>query len=341
MNLYPALWTLAKRIEGLVTNLSVHASGVLIINGSLTKHNSAMKTSKGVVVTAWDLNDSEKMGALKYDLLTVAAIDKIRTCMNYLLEYKYMEWQGDLRSTYEHYLLPANLDYTTPEMWAKAYTGEIVELFQFDTITGGKAIRTIKPTSIAELATGNSVMRLMGDKESGGEQPLDIYARNKNNLQSWYNEMRMWGLNDEEVQLLEKYLKSVYGVAASQEVVMQLTMDPHIASFDIKEANKLRKGIAKKVPKIIEETRLMFYEKGKAAGTRKEMLDYIWKRQIGMSLGYSFSDLHTVAYSTIALQQMNLAYYYPIIMWNCACLSVDANAVDDNDYTFIEELDDL
>lgn len=95
----------------------------------------------------------------------------------------------------------------------------------------------------------------------------------------------MWGLNDEEVQLLEKYLKSVYGVAASQEVVMQLTMDPHIASFDIKEANKLRKGIAKKVPKIIEETRLMFYEKGKAAGTRKEMLDYIWKRQIGMSLG--------------------------------------------------------
>ena len=94
MNLYPALWTLAKRIEGLVTNLSVHASGVLIINGSLTKHNSAMKTSKGVVVTAWDLSDSEKMGALKYDLLTVAAIDKIRTCMNYLLEYKYMEWQG-------------------------------------------------------------------------------------------------------------------------------------------------------------------------------------------------------------------------------------------------------
>lgn len=121
---------------------------------------------------------------------------------------------------------------------------------------------------------------------------------------------------------------------------MQMTMDPGIASFNIKEANKLRKGIAKKVPKIIEETRQMFYEKGTASKTRKEMLDYVWKRQIGMSLGYSFSDLHTIAYSTIALQQMNLAYYYPTIMWNCACLSVDANAVDENDYTFIDEVAD-
>jgi DNA polymerase-3 subunit alpha len=95
----------------------------------------------------------------------------------------------------------------------------------------------------------------------------------------------MWGLNDKEVAVLEKYLKPVYGVAASQEVVMQLTMDPQIANFDIREANKLRKGIAKKVPKIIEETRQMFYQKGVEAGTRKEMLDYVWKRQIGMSLG--------------------------------------------------------
>ena len=37
---------------------------------------------------------------------------------------------------------------------------------------------------------------------------------------------------------------------------------------------------------------------------------------------------------------MNLAYYYPTIMWNCACLSVDANAVDENDYTFIDEVAD-
>ena len=33
---------------------------------------------------------------------------------------------------------------------------------------------------------------------------------------------------------------------------------------------------------------------------------------------------HTLAYSLIALQEMNLAYKYPIIFWNCACLITDA-----------------
>lgn len=33
---------------------------------------------------------------------------------------------------------------------------------------------------------------------------------------------------------------------------------------------------------------------------------------------------HTLAYSLIALQEMNLAFHYPIIFWNCACLITDA-----------------
>lgn len=67
MNTYPQLWKVANSISGLVSNLSVHASGVLILNGSITEHNSIMKTSRKVMVTAWDLHDSEQLGALKYD----------------------------------------------------------------------------------------------------------------------------------------------------------------------------------------------------------------------------------------------------------------------------------
>ena len=33
---------------------------------------------------------------------------------------------------------------------------------------------------------------------------------------------------------------------------------------------------------------------------------------------------HTLAYSLIALQEMNLAFKYPIIFWNCACLISDS-----------------
>lgn len=40
---------------------------------------------------------------------------------------------------------------------------------------------------------------------------------------------------------------------------------------------------------------------------------------------------HTLAYSLIALQEMNLAYRYPIIFWNCACLISDAGGNEDED----------
>ena len=58
--------------------------------------------------------------------------------------------------------------------------------------------------------------------------------------------MELYGLTEEEIEVLEKYLYPLYGVADSQEAVMQLTMDPKIAAFTLTEANSLRKAIAKK-----------------------------------------------------------------------------------------------
>jgi len=50
-----------------------------------------------------------------------------------------------------------------------------------------------------------------------------------------------------------------------------------------------------------------------------------------MSRGYGFNQSHTLAYSLIALQEMNLAYHYPIIFWNCACLISDAGGDEKED----------
>lgn len=47
---------------------------------------------------------------------------------------------------------------------------------------------------------------------------------------------------------------------------------------------------------------------------------------------------HTLAYSLIALQEMNLAYKYPIIFWNCACLISDAGGNEDEDEDVDEEI---
>jgi DNA polymerase-3 subunit alpha len=220
-------------------------------------------------------------------------------------------------------------------MWKKLCDGDIIDVFQYDTQVGSQAIKKIKPQSIVELAVANSVMRLMSS--DGGELPLETYVRFKNNINLWYNEMRLHGLNNEEIAVLEKYLKPLSGVADSQEAAMLLSMDPNIAGFSVKDANKLRKAIAKKKADVMEEVRQLFYSMGTERGTSQAMLDYVWKVQMLRQAGYSFSVLHTMGYSTIALQEMNLVHQFPDIYWKTACLSTNANAVNEEDYEFLIE----
>jgi DNA polymerase-3 subunit alpha len=326
---YDGLWVVAHGIEGLVTHLGVHASGVIAVNGNFLDYNGIMKTSKNVVVSAFDLHDSEDMGLIKYDYLTVNALDRIRQTMNYLLEDGAIDWQGTLKATYDKYLTPKVLDYTSPEMWDMVGEGKISSLFQFDTLVGAQAIKKIKPRNIKELSIANSLVRLMNPD---GIQPLDIYVDHKNNINDWYNEMAMAGLLEPEVHLLEKYLLKRCGVAESQESLMRMVMDPHITGFTMEQANFLRKTIAKKDFRDIDAVKKLYYEQGAKVETRQQMLDYIWNNEISLQLGYSFSEIHTTGYSLLALQEMNLAYHYPIIYWNCACLSADSSAINEQDF---------
>ena len=123
----------------------------------------------------------------------------------------------------------------------------------------------------------------MGD--GTGELPLDKYAKYKSVPQLWYNEMEECGLTREEEEVLEKYLKDKSGIADTQEVMMQLVMEPKISNFDMGEANKLRKVVSKKVFSEVASVQKLYYDKGLAAGTRKELLDYVWKHCIALQLG--------------------------------------------------------
>lgn len=63
----------------------------------------------------------------------------------------------------------------------------------------------------------------------------------------------------------------------------------------------------------------------------ENLLNYIWDTQINPQMGYSFSQLHSYAYSLISLQEMNLAHRFPRIYWDTACLTVSAGSDEDSD----------
>lgn len=284
---YGKLLEIALTIEGLVCGRSMHASAVYLFNDNYIEHNAMMRTPKGVEVTQFNMKDSDYCSGLKMDFLTIQALDRIRICMELLIKAGYMEWQGSLRATYNKYLHPDVLDYDTKEMWDMVADNAVINLFQFDTQVGLQAAKKMKPQNLQELAAANSIMRLMVSEE-GAEQPIDTFVRYKNDINEWYKCMREdYKLNEDEVKLLEQYLLATNGIGATQEDVMELSMDNKIAGFNVTQSNKLRKGISKKDKKLQQDMKDMFFEHGIEIGTSENMLNYIWKEVVGKQLGLS------------------------------------------------------
>lgn len=326
INKYEHLQDCIFIFEGLIINRGIHASGILIGNEPYVNQISAMRSPNGVLCSCYDLHDAEYCGWTKVDILTIQASDKIRKTMDLLIANGHMEWQGSLKETYWKYLHPDVLDYDNKEMWDMIK--QIYSIFQFDTPVAVKALNKVEPHSVMDLSATNSLLRLQGD---GEESPLDKYARYKRDINEWYSDMTKYGLNEDEQQCLTEHLGNSYGMAESQEKVMLLSMDKRISGFSLKQANKLRKAIAKKKADVLEETKTLFFESCKNQGTRDIFAKYIWEEEFGMSFGYSFSQLHSYSYSVIALQELNLNYYYPRVYWNTACLTVESQSDETNE----------
>lgn len=323
MNNYPELWNVAQKIEGLICGSGVHAGGVIFVDEPFTNSTALMRAPDGTICTQFELHDCEDVSLIKYDALSVEAMDKIHNCIDLLCDAGLIERERTLKETYENVIGIYKLERDNPKMWQMVWNHEIQSLFQMEKQSGINGIATLKPTSVDDLAILNSTIRLMA-QEKGGEMPTDKLARFKENPNEWEKEMERYGLGEEELNILKPVLGMSYGLCIAQEQFMELVQLPELGGFSLTWADKLRKSIAKKNPKDYDALTKEFFEVTKEKGINQKFANYVWNVLIAMSRGYGFNQSHTLAYSLIALQEMNLAFHYPIIFWNCACLITDA-----------------
>ena len=327
MDSRPELWQVAQKIEGLVCRSGIHAGGVIFVDEPFTNSTALMRAPDGTIVTAFDLHDAEAVSLIKYDALSVEAEDKLHTCIDLLVNAGLVEPGNNLKETYEKVIGVYNLERDDINMWKMVWDHKILSLFQMEKQSGIQGIALTKPQSVEDLAHLNSVIRLMA-QEKGAEQPLNKFARFKNNIELWFAEMRQYGLTAEEIEILKPYVIGSYGIAESQECFMQLVQIPECGGFDLNFADRLRKSIAKKNPVEYEAITKEYFEKTTEKGLSKNLCNYVWNVLVATSRGYGFNLSHTLAYSLVALQEMNIAYRYPLIYWNCACLITDSGAIE-------------
>jgi DNA polymerase-3 subunit alpha len=324
----PKVWKVAQEIEGLISRSGVHAAGVAIFNDGKGYNQCAiMRAPSGVSCTQYSLDDLERLGVVKYDILSTDAIDAIQSELYMLAEDGYIDWERNLRTTYWKYLHPEVIEYKSPEMWKSIHDKQVLGLFQFyGSPQGEQAIELIKPTDLLEMASINAVMRLMS--ADGAEMPLIQYKHRKEDINIWYNEMHQAGLSDDEIKILEEHMLDTRGMCITQEQLMIMLMDKRISGFSFLDSDKARKVISKKKMAEIEALKDKFFTHCEKQGTSSRMAHYVWNNAFSIQLGYSFSIIHTISYSIIAIQEMNLVHRFPPIYWAAARLMTDSGSTE-------------
>lgn len=289
MNENPKLWTLAQRIEGLVCRMGIHAGGVIFVDEPFTNSTSLMRAPDGTIVAGYDLHDLESCSLIKYDLLSVEALDKIHICLDLLRDNKYIS-DGTIKERYEKTIGIYNIERKSKEMWEMVWQHKILSLFQMEEESGIKGIATLKPTSVDDLAVLNSTIRLMA-QEGSDEMPTEKLARFKADPNEWNKELIKYGLGKKEKDILSPILGMSYGLCIAQEQFMELVQLPELGGFSLTWADKLRKSIAKKNPAEYDALTEEFYKVTQEKGIDQKFAHYVWDVLISMSKGYGFEKI--------------------------------------------------
>jgi DNA polymerase-3 subunit alpha len=268
---------LAKPLEGLVRQDSIHAAGVVISDRPLTEVVPLQqKGADQEVVTQFPMGDVEALGLLKMDFLGLRNLDVIDEAVELI--------GGGLDIT----ALPLD-DAKTYEMLAR---GEASGVFQFESSGMREALRQVKPTEFEDL------IALVALYRPGPMGYIPVYARRK--------------AGQEQVTYLDPRLEEItgptHGIVLYQEIAMEIAKQ--IAGFSPAEADDLRKAIGKKVHSLMASLKDKFIEGCLQTGTRPEVAQQLWK-DIETAQDYSFNKSHAACYALIAYRTAWLKANYP------------------------------
>ena len=269
----------AKGLEGIVRNASIHAAAVVIAGMPLTDVVPLQLADAGPtraggekeykLVTQFSMKPVEQLGLLKMDFLGLRNLDVIEDALDII--GRSTGTRPDMAT------LPMD-DAKTYDMLAR---GDSVGVFQFESEGMQNALRQVKPTEFDDLVALVALYR------PGAMDQIPTYARGKRNPDSVQ-------IRDER---LEPVVGPTYGVILYQEQAMQISKS--LAGFSGARADDLRKAIGKKDREKMAALKPEFVTGCEASGTSREVTDWLWETN-EKSADYSFNKSHAACYALIA-----------------------------------------
>lgn len=288
----------AKGIEGLVRQDSIHAAGIVISKHPLTDLVPLQKKNEGEVVTQFSMKPISELGLLKMDFLGLRTLTVIENTLNLIRE--------------RHKEVPdlSSIDLDDAKTFELLSKGQTVGVFQLERPGMRDMLRELKPTVFEDIIAANALNR-PGPIKSG--MVKEFIERKHGRAKIEYPH-----------PLLEPVLKETYGTIVYQEQVMQIAQK--LAGYSMEEADVLRQAISKKIAGEFERQKEKFIEGAIERGVPKETAEKIFENITYFS-EYAFNKSHSAAYALVAYQTAYLKAHYPVEFLTALLTSVQ----DDKD----------
>lgn len=286
----------AQRLMGTIHGAGVHASGIVVTNGPVSKWVPVAYTAdkgeskrKTVKVTEFDMYALEDLSVLKLDFLGLINLDIIRDAVELINQRKKEVPFNDIDTLYQ-YILNHLEDKEVFKMCRKGLT---IGTFQMGGSDGMRQlVQDIKVSTIEDIIAVISLYRS---------------ALLKVGMHTEFVNRKFGG---DVVYLhprLKKILNKTYGIMLYQEDVMKTAVV--LAGFTPNESDNFRKAIKLKDPKKFGVWRDKFVEGCKENNIEKRISKEIWRLMQSFA-DYGFCRAHAASYGLLGYVTAWLKHHY-------------------------------
>ncbi len=275
---------LAKKIEGGVRHISVHAAGVVISPRPLVEYVPLQFDPKGgKLITQYDMYTvgEDGVGLTKFDFLGIRNLSILAEAVQ-LVEQRH----GVIIDL-------ENIPLNDPRTFALLARGQTEGLFQLNGSGMTRYLKELKPSTIHDI---NAMVALY---RPGPMEAIPEYIKRKHNPSLVrYLDPRM-----------KEILDTSFGVITYQDDVMMLAIK--LAGYTWIEADKLRKAMGKKIPAEMEAQKDKLLKGFVANGLSKEKANELWLL-IEPFAAYGFNKAHAASYGRVSYQTAYMKANYPV-----------------------------
>ncbi|HVP99430.1 MAG TPA: DNA polymerase III subunit alpha [Roseiarcus sp.] len=260
---------IAERLEGLYSNASTHAAGVVIGDQPLIELVPLYRDPKAAIpATQFNMKWVEAAGLVKFDFLGLKTLTTLQRAIELIAR------RGVALTLSK---IPLD-DAKTYEMLGR---GETVGVFQLESAGMRRALIDMRADRFEDI------IALVALYRPGPMANIPTYCARK--------------LGQEKPNtihpMVEPVLRETFGVIIYQEQVMQIAQT--LSGYSLGEADLLRRAMGKKIKKEMDAQRARFVEGALARGLTRAKADEIFDL-LAKFADYGFNKSHAAAYALVA-----------------------------------------